>query len=245
SGLASDDVLLAPLHLPTHYQSRPELPSIDTRLTADTLAQLPPTPATHGVRGLGRLALRDSYPVVRTRVRTNLGAFTRPDPVVEADQRTKLGTRRGSPRVYLVGSMEGGTGSGILIDLAYLVRRELRDLGLGSDHLVGLLGVPDLATDVADSPAVANARAALTELRRYAAPGTRYEARIDSQAEPLTDTGRPFRRCALLSAESAPTVAAHLVFAETLTAVGRALRPDREPVSEHPCSTVGLRRVFW
>jgi eukaryotic-like serine/threonine-protein kinase len=245
SALASDDVLLAPLHPPTHYRTRPELPSIDTRLTADTLAQLPPTPATHGVRGLGRLALRDSYVVLRTRVRTNLGAFTRPDPVVEADRRTKLGTRRGSPRVYLVGSMEGGTGSGMLIDLAYMVRRELRELGLGSDHLVGLFGVPDLSADVADSPAAANARAALTELRRYDTSGTRYEARIDSQAEPLTDTGRPFRRCALLPAESAPAVAAHLVFAETLTAVGRALRPDREPLAEHPCSTVGLRRVLW
>ncbi|HKB02586.1 MAG TPA: tubulin-like doman-containing protein [Gemmataceae bacterium] len=243
--LTPNEVLLAPLHPPAHYQDRPELSSIDTPLTVDTLRQLPPDPATHGVRGLGWLALRDLFPKVRERVRAAVEAFTGAESVLEADRLTRLGARSGSPRVFLAASLSGGTGSGMLIDLAYLVRRELRHLGLNTDHLNGLLAVPTSTADDGESPAVDNARVALAELRRHDRPDTTYEVRYDPREEPVRETGRPFRRCVLFRPDLAPATAAHLVFAETLSAVGPVLRPDREPPAEHPYSTVGVRRVFW
>jgi eukaryotic-like serine/threonine-protein kinase len=52
-------------------------------------------------------------------------------------------------------------------------------------------------------------------------------------------------RCILLDPATAPALAAHLMFVETLTPVGRALHPDRAAIPETPYSLIGLRRVLW
>jgi eukaryotic-like serine/threonine-protein kinase len=237
----ADEVLLVPPRPPAAYRDRPELGSFDTRLTEDTATRLPPVPATHGIRGLGRLALADHYAIVRSRVRAALNGLSALDPLAEAGRLTGLGARSGAARVYLVASVAGGTGSGMLIDLAYLIRRQLRDLRLSTDHLVGLLALPTV-----DEPAAAaNARRALAELRHHSRPGTTYEAGFEPDAAPIVDTGRPFRRCTLLPGATAPATAAHLVFLDALTPVGRALYPDRAAAPENPCTAVGLRRVVW
>jgi hypothetical protein len=129
----------------------------------------------------------------------------------------------------------------MLIDLAYLVRSQLRELRLSTDHLIGLLALPT----VEEPTAAANASRALAELRHHARPGNRYEAGFVPNAAPVIDNGRPFRRCALLAGATAPAMAAHQMFLEALTPVGRSAHPDRAAAPENPCTAVGLRRVVW
>jgi eukaryotic-like serine/threonine-protein kinase len=240
--LATDEVLLTPPRSPADYQDRPELATIDTRLNLDTLGRLPATPATHGMRGLGRLALADHFVAVRNRIQATVTAFSAPDFLADALRMTGLGPRSSSPRVYMVGSLYGGTGSGMLIDLTFLVRRLLRTLRLSAEHIVGMLALPPSVTTGLAMP---NARRALEDLAYHDRPDTVYECRLERSAEPVADAGRPFRRCALLPAAIAPALAAHLMYAETLTPLGRTVYPDRAAVPETPYSAIGLRRVLW
>ena len=87
TALAPEDVLLTPLRRPTHYLTREGLPAVDAWLPHEELFRMPKTPATEGVRGLGRLALCDHYHVIAHRVRTALEAFLSPTAVEEADRR--------------------------------------------------------------------------------------------------------------------------------------------------------------
>jgi serine/threonine protein kinase len=242
TALAHDEMLLAPPRSPADYQNRPELHTLDTRLNLETLGRLPSTPSTHGVRGLGRLALAEHFNAVRDRMQGAITPFASPELLSDAERVTGLASRSSSPRVFVVGSLAGGTGSGMIIDLTFLARRLLRGLRLSAEHVVGLLALPPAG---AAGPAVANARRTLEDLAYHDRPDTVYEARIDRSAEPVADAGRPFRHCALLDAATAPALAAHLMFIETLTTVGRTVHPDRAAIPETPYSLIGLRRVLW
>ena len=81
----------------------------------------------------------------------------------------------------IVTSLAGGTGSGMLIDLTFLVRRLLRGSRLSAEHVVGLLALPP---DGATGPALANARRTLDDLAYHDRPDTVYEGRLDRNAEP-------------------------------------------------------------
>src|SRR5262249_43185204 len=169
--LGVDEVLLTRLHRPSHYLTRDGLPPIDTWLSPEVLYQMPRTPATDGVRAIGRLALCDHYHLVCHRIRAAIEGFIKPDPLAEADRLTRLGVRSNYPRIYLTASVAGGTGSGMFLDVAYLLRREVRQLGFGDAHVVALIGVPALTPEFRDTRAAANARAALSELHYYTRPG--------------------------------------------------------------------------
>jgi serine/threonine protein kinase len=239
------ETLLVPPQPPAHYQNRTDLASIDARLTSESLGRLPAEPSTHGIRGLGRLAIGDHLVAARDRIKAALETFTRRDPLNEADQMLRLGTRSTSPRVYIAASIGGGAGSGMAIDLAYLARRELLNLGLNPEHVVGLLSLPDIASNDGDSSAAVNARAFLEELRHHDRADTTYELKVGDDSTPTTDNGRPFRRCTFFRSKGAHAQAAHCLFAETLTQVGRILHPDQPSRPAQPYSTVGVRRVFW
>jgi eukaryotic-like serine/threonine-protein kinase len=252
--LGADEVLLTRLHRPSHYLTRDGLPPIDTWLSPEVLYQMPRTPATDGVRAIGRLALCDHYHVVCHRIRAAIEAFIKPDPLAEADRLTRLGVRSNYPRVYLTASVAGATGSGMFLDMVYLLRREVRQLGFGDPHVVALMGVPALTPEFRDTRAAANARAALSELHYYTRPGASYRAQFDTREEPLTDGDRPLRRCALVrfpgrldttEVDRAADVAAHIAYADLLTPVGRAAHPDTAELPANPHCLVGVQRVTW
>jgi hypothetical protein len=46
--------------------------------------------------------------------------------------------RSNRPRVYLVAGLGGGTGSGMVLDLAYAVRHRLKRLGYENPDITGL-----------------------------------------------------------------------------------------------------------
>ena len=251
--LSPEDVLLTRLQRPTHYLSRDGLPAIDSWLAHEELFRMPRTPATDGIRGLGRLALCDQYHLICHRIRTALERFRSAMHVEEADRLTNLGIRSTFPRVYVLSSLWGGTGSGMLLDLTYLIRRELRRLGFGTPHAIGLFGLPGAGDERSNARTFANARAALVELMHFG-PQSHYSAVFDSREGPLTDPERAFRRCSLIQQanqsdpsafDKAAATLAHIAFAEMFGPLGKSVYPDSAAPPENLLATIGIRRVVW
>ncbi|HEX3152156.1 MAG TPA: tubulin-like doman-containing protein [Gemmataceae bacterium] len=252
--LAFDDVLIAPLHRPTHYLTAENIPAIDSWMPREELFRMPRTPATSGIRSLGRLSLFDHYHVICHRIRTALESFVSANPMDEADRLCQLGLRSNFPRIYLATSLTGGTGSGMYLDLAYLIRRAIRRLGLGKPQIVALLGVPTVGADIGDSEGRANARAALVELNHFHSMNSGYRTQFDVREADLEDNERPFQKAIFLpigvrnSQEAkahAADVAAHVAFADLFTPIGRAMLPQNDQAVEGQSILVGIRRVAW
>ena len=123
ANLASHEVLLARLNRPSHYlKPREGRMRIDGWFNPKMLYRIPRTQVTTGMRALGRLAFCDNYRAIARRLRMELEACTDPDSLTTATRATGLRLHSNQPRVYVVTGLGGGTGSGMFLDLAYVLR---------------------------------------------------------------------------------------------------------------------------
>jgi serine/threonine protein kinase len=261
SGVSSRETVLARLQRPAHYLQRESLPSLDSWLPAGLLYQLARAPGSSGgVRAFGRLALFDNYRLVAQRVRQEIEPFLTDAPLVEADKTSRLGLRTNRPRAYVIAGLGGGTGGGMFIDLAYLLRHELRGVGYARPDVVGVLFLPPADKKAPRGAALGNTFAALTELYHFQARRDRYEAAFDKGEAPVIDSEGPFTRTAVLQLPRTPEpkkqgevtgLAARALFQEILTPAGRVIDEVRDVYrnampSPHPtCQTFGLFRLIW
>ena len=257
--LDSGEVYHARMHRPAHYLKREGLPPPDTWMSNELLYRMPHEPATDGIRSLGRLALLDHYPALSQKIRQDLETFLSDNVLAEADQQTRLGIRLNRPRVYFASSLSGGTGSGMLLDLAYIIRHEMRQMGFTKPQLTGLLHVPPVDRTSPKSLSIANTCVALAELQHCSLPATRYEARYDTRQPSIADPDRPFERCVLLSLPRTPSQhappsadrAAGLIYQEALTPIGRRIDEARSafqskyPPSDLPLQSFDCFRITW
>ncbi len=89
--------------------------------------------------------------------------------------------------VFVVGSLCGGTGSGVFLDIAYCLRQMY---GNDDAQIVSYLVMsPQLYGDTSDQ--YANTYAALKELNYYASAGTTFKAEYDLQNLEFVDESRP------------------------------------------------------
>jgi hypothetical protein len=193
--LSSPDVVLARLNRPAHYLQQDRLPSVEEWLPRGLLYQLPKNagPAA-GVRPFGRLALCDNYRTIAQRIRQEIEPFLVDELLDKTAGQTGLGLRSNRPRAYLIANLAGGTGSGMLVDLAYIVKHELRAVGYRKPDTIGVLLTPSVEATSARTPALANTFAAFTEIA-YFGDGNRYITRFDTKEAPITDPDGPFTRC--------------------------------------------------
>jgi hypothetical protein len=261
AALAAREVVLARLNRSTHYLQRDSLPPVEQWLPAGALYKLPRNPTSAaGVRAFGRLALIDNYRDVAQRVRQEVETFLTDEPLARADAATRLGLRTNRPRAYVVGNLAGGTGGGMFLDAAYLVRNELRQVGYLRPEVVGVFFVPPADSKASRSPALGNAFAALAELNHFQAKKTRYQAAFDKGEAPVTDGDAPFARVALLQLPRTPepaktraalATAARALYQELLTPAGRVADEGRDvyrnafPAKAPACQTFGLFRLSW
>lgn len=258
--LESSEVFHARMQRPAHYLKRVGLPPPETWMTNEMLYRIPREPATEGIRSLGRLAFLDHYPVLSTKIRQDIETFLSDDVLLEADRQTKLGIRTNRPRVYLATSLAGGTGSGMMVDLAYLIRGELRQMGFLKSNITGLLLAPPVDRSTPKTLAIANACTALAELHHFSQPSTRYEAKLDTRQPSVADPEKPFDRCVLLSLPRNPNPkvvppsadrAAGLVYQEALTPLGRrndevrAEYQAKKPPIGVSLQSFGCYRITW
>jgi serine/threonine protein kinase len=257
--LQANEVILTRLNRPSHYLKSP-IPNLDKWIDQAALHRIPRNPVTSGIRSLGRLALFDHYCTISQRLTAALAAALDEAALNEAEQVTGLKLRTNRPRVYVVTSLCGGTGSGMFIDLAYIVRQHLRALGYTAPEVQALLFVPTIDRTPQRTLAVANTYAALAELAYFSSPSIRYECRFDAKEPAMLDPDKPFSRCVLLplprnpeqhALQAAGSCASGLLLRELFSAIGPtadSLRSQRQPTSGKGglnCQSVGMYTLSW
>jgi hypothetical protein len=136
-----------------------------------------------GIRPVGRLAFFHNHRQIKTALQT-------------AEQKTRGHESKliqqglvvdNELSIFVVGSLCGGTGSGIFLDTAYCLRGMYGDRGA---QISGYLVIsPEL---YGDTPSMnANAYAALKELNYYATAGTNFKAYYDLQNLQYVEESRP------------------------------------------------------
>ena len=118
--------------------------------------------------------------------------------------------RTNRPRAYVVAGLAGGTGGGMCLDLAYLIRHELRQVGYFKPDVVGVLFVPPADKYTARSVALGNTFAALSELHHYQSRKARYQTVFDKSEAPVVDADPPFSRVSVLTLPKKPEAKAQL-----------------------------------
>ena len=210
---------------------------------------------------LGRLALIDNYPAISARLQSQLEACTAANALAVAKSKTLLGLRTNRPRVYVVASLAGGTGGGMFIDLAYIVRQQVQQLGYPDPDVVAVLLLPAADPGAAESTAAANAFAALTELNHFSSPEITFTGHYDDRDWPVNDPAAPFRRCVLLplppegrragAVNEVVARAGDFLCRDLITPLGRAADDHRAaaaPAPEAPgltLQTFGLHWISW
>ncbi len=245
------------LNRATHYLQPGGLP-VETWLPPGLLYKLPKNPgAAAGVRAFGRLALLDNAKLVAQRVRQEVEALLADEQLDAAGKTTGLGVRSNRLRAYVVAGLAGGTGSGMAIDLGYLLKHELRGFGYRKPEAVGVLLAPPADPSVPRGPALANVFGALHELRHFSGDGGRYSQRFDPAEPAVTDADGPFTRTALfnlpMAIRSKPQraawgLAARAMFTDLFTPAGKAAESVRSlaPAAAGPTVTLtGLHRLSW
>lgn len=166
--LLNDETLLAPLRSGWTYRSMPlgDLHSLSRRW----LYSVPRSLHTEGIRTFGRIAFLDHSKRVLQRLRTIVSAATSREAAAATRAGTGLPYRGGDPRVFVVASIGGGTGGGMLIDVSYALRQVLAEAGFVDKELCGLLAYTTARGKKAPCLETAGAYACLDELRYFCSP---------------------------------------------------------------------------
>jgi eukaryotic-like serine/threonine-protein kinase len=212
------------------------------------------------VRAFGRLALFDNYRLVAQRVRQEIETFLSGESLHKSNEATKLGLRSNRPRAYIVAGLGGGTGGGMFLDLAFLIRQEMRSVGFFKPEVVGLFLIPPADRSGPKNLALGNTYAALTELYHFQAKRTKYVTMFDKAEAPIQDHEAPFARLAMLQLPKAidpqgrklaAARAARGLFDEIATPAGRVADELRDvyrnafPSAVPTCQVFGLFRLSW
>lgn len=125
---------------PTQYFQKWEgLKHLSSWLDPNYLFHITAAGTTNGHRPLGRLALIDNYRKVVARLRQELDELLSPARIESSLNATGLRLRSKYPRVLILANMGGGTGSGMFIDMGYIVRRLLLESGAAKPDIQGML----------------------------------------------------------------------------------------------------------
>ncbi|MBY0525773.1 MAG: protein kinase [Gemmataceae bacterium] len=261
STLPTADTLLARLNRASHYlkPTGGRLP-IDGWFNPKLLYRIPRNPVTTGMRALGRLAFVDNYRTISSRIRSELEALTKPDVLGVANKHTRLGLRTNRPRVYVIANLAGGTGGGMFIDMGYVARSMLRQLGYTEPDVIGLFFVPAVDRKPNRTVPLGNAYASLTELNHFSVPDQTFSFRFDEREQKLKDRDPPYRRTIIMPLEpvddqeregEGTRLVGDYLYRELTTKLGRSADADRAKLpppndaTEVGFQTMGLYRYSW
>lgn len=194
--LSAEETLALPLRRPQHY--RDNSARLLKWLSRRWLYNIPKSMRTEGLRPLGRLALVDHARQACQRIRHAIVQAT--DDVSVAQSRDALGLplAEGVCRVYLVASIAGGTGSGMVLDLGYAVRAALANLGIEKSEVVAILMHSTSRDPRHGDLARVNTFSWLNEYQHFLFPGAAYPG-DESCGLPAHPAGtRPFDHAYLL-----------------------------------------------
>ncbi len=169
TALADRETLALPLRSAHDYTTDGR--NILSWLSRRWLYNIPRSLQTEGRRPLGRLALIDHEPQVLDRIRAALADMIAPEALAASTEITGQPFDSHAPRVFVIASISGGTGGGMVLDVAYAIRKLLRDAGCSDEGLCGIFTHSTDRNTSAAELATANAYACLKELQHYRESG--------------------------------------------------------------------------
>jgi hypothetical protein len=201
----------------------PKEPSLDYRNSDDDL-----TKGAKQIRCLGRLALFYNIVQVYDRLRGLMNSITNPDEIKKARNMGYKVDARDS-RVFIVSSLGGGCGSGIFIDIAYLVKY-ISTMTTGFE-INGIFVLPSAFKDasIRGDAVRANTYAALMELDHYMSGG-KFKCSYKEDLKIKDDIEKPFKYV-------------YLVSGNTEGGVGLDIRDVAKIVTEVISLNIGLSRT--
>lgn len=117
----------------------------------------------------------------------------------------KLGTEQRGINVFVISSVCGGTGSGAIVDVAYLIRNVIQRAGLAASfcYVNGILALPSVFPNVEKNGIESNAYATLRELDYFMENGN-WELDYGNPKVPTVkfEGQRPFNICYLVDARN-------------------------------------------
>jgi serine/threonine protein kinase len=194
--LRNDSAVLLPLRPMTDYRG-------DTSgrfhwLSRRWIYNIPRNLQTQGLRPLARLALVDNMERVIEPVTRALRAATDPAGIVVTTTSTGLPFRNPAPRVFIVATTTGGTGSGTVLDFGYIVRQVLRELQLPDNAVCGVLAHCTGRNSQQGKLPIVNAYALLGELNHYMDPQNAYPGDPAAGLSSFTAEDAPFNHAYLV-----------------------------------------------
>ena len=135
---------------------------------------IPRSQQTEGLRPLGRLVMVDHAEQLMERIRDVIGVLSDEDAIHESTKASGTKFEVTAPRVFIVASIAGGTGSGMVLDVGYAVRQILAEHGHPDDGVCGILTHHTDRRASAQDLAVGNTLACLAELKHYSQPAGHY-----------------------------------------------------------------------
>lgn len=134
------------------------------------LYNIPRDQSTDGMRPLGRLALVSNFQRVFSTIEKAINESCTKESAARTTETLEIPFASGKPRVLLLTSISGGTGSGMLLDVAYGIRSQLTKAGFDSDKVDAIL-LHSTPRNKGRDKALANAYATLQELEHYSLRG--------------------------------------------------------------------------
>jgi hypothetical protein len=170
-GLDSSEIIETPLKKPEVYRSQDKKNSHLNWLGRRWIYNVPRTLQTEGLRPLGRLAFADHFDSIYDRLEQKVREISTPESLAQTADTLDIDPGTEKPRVFIVSSISGGIGSGMMLDLAYSVRVCLAECGVESDSISGLMLHSSYQRFRDPGLSTANTFALLTELRHYVETG--------------------------------------------------------------------------
>ncbi len=253
--LSPTEVLHTPLKAVGHYRrSRQSFEQLLTWLPMEKFYEMPRSLEVSGSRMLGRLAFVDGYLRIVARLKRELQALLEPGLLDETERQLSIRRRSDLPQVYIFAAAGGGTGSGMLVDLCYTLKRLMQEMGLEQQDIISFLymGAPaDNATPVEER---ANVYATLTELHHFTSTQAEFVGEY-GQGIQLRDPDAPSQavymaRVSHRTPDSPREVASRLasyIFHDLCTPMGGYLdySRQRQHLSEAPFRSFGSYAIWF
>jgi eukaryotic-like serine/threonine-protein kinase len=173
-----------PLKSPNDYRE-----SVTERLRTISrrwIYNVPRSGKTDGLRPVGRLAMVDHGPTISKQLQEVIGSLA-----VQGS---------GEPlHVYVVGSIAGGTGSGMYIDVVHQLRHLLDEAQFHDAKILSLLGTMPLRGDAQAVLPCHNTHAALIEMRHFLQAGNGYPGDSGATFSSVPAARTPLRDVYLIS----------------------------------------------
>ena len=193
----SMDVAALPLRRPEDYRFRES--KLNKWLHRRWIYNMPRSLSTEGYRPLGRLALVDHAARVKTSLRTAIAKAASAENATKSAEKTGLPFRHGHVQIVMAASISGATGGGMLLDLAYAARSELKKRSLPDEDVLACLLHAAPGSPAERDKATANAYALLSELGHYSGPGHFYPGEPAIETPQFHGDNRTFRTTYLVN----------------------------------------------